>query len=159
MPARNPPAAPRRIELEALPGHTIRRLQQIAVALFMQEADALGTTPVQYAVLQTLADRPGLDQRTLARAVSFDTSTIGGVVDRLEARGLLTRNLSPDDRRVRLLHLTRAGESLVAELVGPMQRAQDRILEPLTATERKAFMRMAQRLIRDREDVDRSGPG
>lgn len=152
-------AAARRIELQGLPGHGIRRLQQIAVALFMEEADALGTTPVQYAVLHTLVHKPGIDQRTLARAVSFDTSTIGGVIDRLEARGLLTRSSSPDDRRVRLLHLTPEGESLVQALVPPMQRAQERILEPLSAAERKSFMRMVQRVISHHEQPERSGPG
>lgn len=146
----------RRIELDALPGHTIRRLQQIAVAIFMQECVASGVTPVQYAVLHSLADQPGIDQRTLARVVSLDTSTIGGVIDRLEARGLLTRSHSPEDRRVRLLHLTSEGEGLLIDLTPSMQRTQDRILEPLSATERKDFMRMMQLVIGRHEELGRS---
>src|SRR5690606_13938218 len=124
-------ASPRRIALDAQPGHRIRRLQQVAVAIFMQEAAASGVTPVQFAVLLTLSSQPGIDQRTLARAVSFDTSTIGGVIDRLEARGLLARSLSPEDRRVRLLHLTPEGEALLAEVTPSVQRTQERILEAL----------------------------
>ena len=146
-------AAPR-IDLQAMPGHGIRRLQQVAVALFMQESAAHGVTPVQYAVLQTLAQQPGIDQRRLARAVSFDTSTIGGVVDRLEARGLVTRSLSAEDKRVRLLHLTADGEALLAELVPGMQRTQDRILEPLSAAERKEFMRMVQAVVAHHREVE-----
>jgi DNA-binding MarR family transcriptional regulator len=146
-----------RIDLAAMPGHGIRRLQQVAVALFMQESAATGVTPVQYAVLQTLAQQPGIDQRSLARAVSFDTSTIGGVVDRLEARGLLTRSLSPADKRVRLLHLTEDGESLLSELIPSMQRTQERILEPLTPAERKEFMRMVQAVVAHHRELE--GPG
>lgn len=146
-------SAPLAVDLDAMPGHGIRRLQQVAVALFMQEAAASGATPVQYAVLQTLADRPGIDQRTLAQAVSLDTSTIAGVVDRLEARGALTRQLSPQDRRVRLLHLTPDGEDLRAQLLPAMLRAQQRMLEPLPAAERKAFMRMVQAVIRHHENL------
>lgn len=158
-PTRKTSASHRRVDLDAVPGHCIRRLQQIAVALFMQECTALGTTPVQFAVLHTLADQPGIDQRTLARAVSFDTSTIGGVIDRLEARGLLTRSSSPDDRRVRLLHLTPDGEALLAELTPPMHRTQDRILEPLSAAERKDFLRMMQRVIAHHgDDLGRTDP-
>lgn len=134
-------------DLQALPGHCIRRLQQVAVALFMEEVAESGVTPVQFAVLQTLGAQPGIDQRTLAREVSFDTSTIGGVVDRLEARALLTRNLSPEDRRVRLLHLTRDGEELLAALTPAMERTQERILEPLSASERRSFMRMMQAIL------------
>ena len=94
------------VELESLPGHYIRRLQQIAVAVFLQETEVHGVTPVQYAALQTVGNLPGIDQRTLARTIGFDTSTIAGVIDRLEARGLLLRSASPEDRRVRLLSLT-----------------------------------------------------
>lgn len=140
-------ASPRRIALDAQPGHRIRRLQQVAVAIFMQEAAASGVTPVQFAVLLTLSSQPGIDQRTLARAVSFDTSTIGGVIDRLEARGLLARSLSPEDRRVRLLHLTPEGEALLAEATPSVQRTQERILEALPAAQRKEFMRMMQVVI------------
>jgi DNA-binding MarR family transcriptional regulator len=146
-PAANASSPPRRIDLRAVPGHRIRRLQQIAVALFMQESGSTAVTPVQFAVLQTLAGQPGIDQRTLARSVSFDTSTIGGVVDRLEARGLLTRSHSPGDRRVRLLELTAEGEALLDSLTPSMQRTQKRLLEPLSPAERKEFMRMMQLVI------------
>lgn len=142
------------IDLRRQPGHSIRRLQQIAFAVFMQEAASAGTTPVQYAVLQALSDAPGIDQRTLARAVSLDTSTIGGVVDRLEARALLVRSLSPQDRRVRLLHLTDAGESLRRDLLPTMLHAQQRMLDPLTAPERALFMEMVQRVIAHHAGLD-----
>ena len=153
---RKTPSSHRSIELHALPGHSIRRLQQIAVAIFMQESGISGVTPVQFAVLQTLADQSGIDQRTLARLVSFDTSTIGGVVDRLEARGLLTRSNSSEDRRVRLLHLTPDGEALLASLTPSMQRTQERIVEPLSATERKDFMRMMQLVIAHHDEPGRT---
>lgn len=146
-------APDRQMELHALPGHCIRRLQQVAVAIFMQESGESGVTPVQFAVLQALAARAGIDQRTLAGVVSFDTSTIGGVIDRLEARGLLTRSHSEGDRRVRLLHLTPEGEALLAALTPSMQRTQKRILEPLSAAERKDFMRMMQLVIGHHDGV------
>ena len=145
-------AAKRRLELASLPGHCIRRLQQIAVAVFMEESADAGVTPVQFAVLLTVFDQPGIDQRTLARAISFDTSTIGGVLDRLEARGLLTRSHDAADRRVRLLHLTPGGQALLAGVVPLMQRTQERILDPLSAAERKAFMSMMRRVIEHHED-------
>ena len=88
-------------DIEDLPGFHIRRLQQIAVAVFLEETQASGITPVQYAALRTVGRQPGIDQRTLARTIGFDTSTIGSVIDRLEARALMQRNAHPDDRRVR----------------------------------------------------------
>ena len=80
--------------LDALPGHYIRRLQQIAVAIFLEETAGFGITPVQFAALSAVAQQPQIDQRSLARTIGFDTSTIGGVIDRLEARGLVQRSAS-----------------------------------------------------------------
>jgi MarR family transcriptional regulator, lower aerobic nicotinate degradation pathway regulator len=141
------------LSLDELPGHCIRRLQQMAVAIFLDETSAYGITPVQYAAMQTVHDCPELDQRSLSRAIGFDTSTIGGVIDRLEKRGVMRRNASPDDRRVRLLTLTAEGEALLDEVRPAMLRAQARMLEPLPASERENFMAMLKILVNrtDRE--------
>jgi len=144
------------VDLGDLPGHHIRRLHQIAVAIFLQETEAAGVTPVQYAVLQAAANQPGIDQRTLARSVGLDTSTTAGVIDRLEARGLLQRDSSPDDRRVRLLSLTDDGRVLLAAVWPAMQRAQERILEPLHKAERKEFMRMVRTLVTANNELSRA---
>jgi DNA-binding MarR family transcriptional regulator len=135
------------IDLSTLPGHQIRRLQQIAVGLFMEEAEALDLTPVQFAALAAVASHPGVDQRTLARTIGLDTSTLGGVVDRLERRALMARRSSADDRRVRHLHLTAAGATLLAQAMPRALRAQDRILSPLAASERRQFMSLLGRLV------------
>lgn len=135
------------LDLNSLPGHDIRRLHQIAVALFMAETEPFGVTPVQFAALQAVQNAPGTDQRTLARTIGFDTSTIAGVIDRLEARGLMLRSASAQDRRVRLLTLTPAGEQLLVDVLPSMRRAQERILAPLPAQERGEFMRMLAVLI------------
>jgi MarR family transcriptional regulator, lower aerobic nicotinate degradation pathway regulator len=103
-------------DLSDLPGHLIRRLQQIAVAVFLQETETAGTTPVQFAALHAVAGSPGIDQRTLAGQIGLDTSTVAGVVDRLEARGLLSRAVSSSDRRVRQLALTVEGQAVLAEM-------------------------------------------
>src|SRR5260370_39485426 len=90
------PAAP---HLDDLPGHYIRRLQQMAVAIFLEETEAHGITPVQYAAMQAVHDRPELDQRSLSRSIGFDTSTIGGGIFRLGKGGLIERQTSAEDRR------------------------------------------------------------
>ena len=147
---------PDTVDLDELPGHAIRRLHQIAVAIFLQEAEVLGLTPVQYAVLQAVANSPGLDQRTLAKSIGLDTSTTGGVVDRLEARELLQRSASPTDRRVRLLSLTEAGQALLGEAIPAMLRAQERILEPLPPVQRTEFIRMLRTLVTANNTLSRA---
>ncbi|QNK72966.1 MarR family transcriptional regulator [Variovorax sp. PAMC28562] len=147
------------LDLETLPGHYIRRLQQIAVSVFLQETEPHGLTPVQYSALQGIANSPGIDQRTLARTIGFDTSTIASVIDRLEARVLVLRSASPTDKRVRLLTLTDEGRAVLVAVVPSMLRAQVRMLEPLPKADRKEFMRMLRVLVSTNNDRSRAPGG
>ena len=144
------------VDLDDLPGHHIRRLHQIAVAIFLQETEAHGITPVQYAALQAVANTPGVDQRTLAGRIGLDTSTVAGVVDRLEARSLLQRNASPADKRVRLLSLTPGGNALLAAVEPGMRAAQLRILSPLPKAQRADFLRMLRTLVDANNEMSRA---
>jgi DNA-binding MarR family transcriptional regulator len=139
-------------DIQAQPGHLIRRLQQFAVALFMDETQGLDLTPVQFAALAAAHRQPDMDQRSLATSIGFDTSTTGGVLDRLESRGLIQRSSSPDDRRVRLINLTAAGEQMLGAVTPPMLAAQTRILAPLSEEQRPVFMEMMERLVRAHQD-------
>ena len=142
--------------LGELPGHYIRRLQQIAVGVFMEETQAFGLTPVQFAALHAVEQHPGIDQSTLAAGIGFDTSTIGGVIDRLEARGWVERRVSPQDRRVRQLFVTVAGGELLHEVQVAVLRTQERILAPLSAAEQAAFLRMLKTLVEANNDASRA---
>lgn len=143
-------------DLEDLPGFHIRRLQQIAVAVFLEETQEHCLTPVQYAAMAAVQRQPELDQRTLARTIGFDTSTIGSVIDRLEARGLMRRKASPTDRRVRLLTLTPEGDTLLTEVQPGMLRAQARMLEPLPPEQRETFMQMLKVLVDGNNEYSRA---
>ncbi len=144
------------IDIDQQPGHLVRRLHQIAVGVFVQESADTAVTPVQYAALQVVHNQPGIDQRTLARAIALDASTTGGVVDRLEARGWLERRMSPEDRRARQLYLTPDGEQGLADTVPAMLRAQEQILAPLTARQRTDFMRLLQVLVTQNNALSRA---
>jgi DNA-binding MarR family transcriptional regulator len=96
----------------------------------------------------TTAQRPGLDQSTLSREIYIDTSTVAGVLDRLEIRGLIQRRASPDDRRLRLLYVTAEGETLLKNATVAVLEIQERLMEPLSAKERGLLMDLMLKLIR-----------
>lgn len=135
------------LDLTTLPGHYVRRIHQLAVALFVDELEDLNLTPVQYSSLQTICNQPGIDQKTLCATIGYDTSTIGGVIDRLEARGLVVRNVAPHDRRARLITPTEEGLQMLQKVVPRMLRSQERFLDPLTPKERKELMRLMKVLV------------
>lgn len=144
------------IDIDKQPGYYIRRLHQISVAIFLQETEAFGVTPVQYAALQTVGNQPSIDQRTLARTIGLDTSTIAGVIDRLESRGLLVRSASAEDRRVRQLTLTDAARQLLADIGPSMLKAQQLILDPLSKQEQAEFTRMLRKVVTKNNALSRA---
>lgn len=150
------PPDPSTVNIDLQPGHAIRRLHQISVGIFLQELADLGVTPVQYAALQVVGNRPGIDQRTLARSIALDASTTGGVVDRLEARGWMERRTAPEDRRARQLALTREGQQALADCIPGMLRAQELILAPLSERQRGDFMRLLSLLVRENNELSRA---
>lgn len=125
-----------------MPGHLIRRLHQISTSIFAEEMAHSGfdLTPVQYAALSALAGHPDVDQNTLAGLIAHDRATLGGVVERLERRGYLRREVSRVDRRARALSLTEKGRALVTTVLPAVRRAQEDILAPLTPAERATFL-------------------
>jgi DNA-binding MarR family transcriptional regulator len=133
--------------LYAAPGHLIRRCQQIAVAIFVDETRDFDLTPVQYAALYVVRSQPGVDHTRLVNLIALDRSTIGSVVERLEAKGLVRRKAGAADRRTKRLYPTTAGSALLDSVEAAVARAQERILAPLAPAERAAFVAMLSRLV------------
>src|SRR5499426_29907 len=71
-----------------------------------KRARAYGMTRAQWAVLARLQREPGITQSRLAALTDVEPITIGRLVDRLEASGLIERQPDPDDRRIWRLRLT-----------------------------------------------------
>lgn len=134
--------------IHRMPGHQVRRLQQAAVALFAEALHPWDITPVQYAALATLERHAPISQTTLSALIAYDRATIGGVIDRLDGKGWLSRTLDPDDRRLRLLSLTPAGIDVLKHLHPLVQAVQARFLAPLAADERQRFEALCLKLLR-----------
>jgi len=138
------------------PGHLIRRAQQIAVALFMEECAPVDITPVQYAALIAVRENPDLDAIRLSALVAFDRSTLGNVLERLEAKGLIERAASPCDKRVKVLRLTREGAGTLREVEPAGVKAQERILAPLRPKDQRRFMALLAQLVELNNDASRA---
>lgn len=140
------------------PGFFARRFQQIAVAVFHAEVGAAGfdLTPVQYSALTALRAHPGVDQATLAGLIAFDRTTMGGVVERLAQRGLLTRKPHPTDRRARALEITPAGAELLDRVEPAVERAQKLMVSGLDEAEAAEFLRLLRKAVEGCNDLSRA---
>ena len=131
----------------AKPGYLFRRMQQIAVAIFVEECKAFDLTPVQYASLIAMHTHPGIDATRLSAVIAFDRSTLGNVIERLQTKGLIERKPAREDRRVRLLYLTRQGTALLRDIMPSVEKAQARMLQPLKPADRKALLALLTQLV------------
>ena len=138
---------PKSFDFSEAPGHLIRRAQQRAVAIFMDETAGVDVTPVQFAILNALMDEPGEDQITLSGRVAFDAATSGSVLGRLEAKGWVRREADPLDKRRKLLWITLEGEQVALKMKRAVSRAQQRIVSPLDARERDQLAALLTKLV------------
>jgi DNA-binding MarR family transcriptional regulator len=129
------------------PGHLVRRLNQIAVALFLEEVGDLDLTPRQYATLRMIETTPGIDQATLSNRIAMDKTTIVKIVDRLVEKGWITRERSDVDRRTNRLNLTPTGGAVLQQALPRLERCDTRLLAPLTRADQQRFMEMLNHLV------------
>jgi MarR family transcriptional regulator, lower aerobic nicotinate degradation pathway regulator len=129
------------------PGYLFRRMQQIAVALFIEECRDFDLTPVQYAALIAIRTHPGIDATRLSAVIAFDRSTLGSVIERLEAKEFIERKPALEDKRVKLLYLTKAGSNILRDIIPSVDRAQVRMLQPLKPADRKTLLTLLEQLV------------
>jgi DNA-binding MarR family transcriptional regulator len=131
----------------AKPGYLFRRMQQIAVAIFVEECRAYELTPVQFAALVAIRTHPGIDATRLSAVIAFDRSTLGNVIERLETKDYIERRPAREDKRVKLLYLTKSGAALLRDIMPSVDRAQARMLQPLKPADRKTLMALLTQLV------------
>jgi MarR family transcriptional regulator, lower aerobic nicotinate degradation pathway regulator len=129
------------------PGYLFRRMQQIAVAIFMEECRAYDLTPVQFAALVAIHSHPAIDATRLSAVIAFDRSTLGNVIERLETKEYIERKPAAEDKRVKLLYLTKAGAALLRDILPAVDRAQARMLQPLKPADRKTLLALLTQLV------------
>lgn len=130
--------------------HLLRVVLQEHTALWNEliGAGQAECTKPQYAVLSAVETEPGLDQASAAQFAASDKATVAALLERLEDRLLIRREVDPLDRRRRKLFLTEEGESLLA-LVCPMVVDVDQeMLSRLSPSEQTNLVILLRKLSR-----------
>ena len=97
-------------------------------------------TPSQYALLQCLHAQDGLTPSQLAQALRLDTSSISGVLSRLEKKGLIDRIYSQEDRRSVSIHLREEGKALWDQVDQVIEAANEKVTRGLDADHYAQFL-------------------
>ncbi|WP_343612692.1 MarR family transcriptional regulator [Novosphingobium sp.] len=124
----------------------LARAQDMSFSAFARLAGQKGLKPGHYAILQFIADRPGISQIELSREVGRDKATITPILQGFQKHGLVTRRPDPGDGRGRKVYLTAAGVRHLDELRACAQ-AHDAALDALAGDDKQQFLRTLQTII------------
>lgn len=140
------PAMPdERYDLNIL--HSIRRIIRASDMHSKDLASNHNITAPQLITLHNIALRPKTTINELSKLVSLDASTLVGIIDRLEAKGYVTRARSTEDRRQVSIQITEAGRAFLVAAPSPLQSSLAKALTRLTALEQSIIAQSLERIV------------
>jgi DNA-binding MarR family transcriptional regulator len=127
--------------------HAIRKIIRAVDLDSRQLAAQHKITTPQLLSLMAMVEKQPTTSIELAKRMHVDASTLVGIMDRLEAKGLIKRERDAEDRRKIWIRVTEAGQTLVAKTPFPLQYSLDRALKQLSSKERTQIADSLDRLV------------
>jgi DNA-binding MarR family transcriptional regulator len=129
-------------------GFLVYKVHQRAAAEFRRVLERMGLTPPQFGVLALLYGRRGQRQATLSERGAIDPNTMVGIVDRLEAAGLVERRRDPKDRRAYLVRITPKGRRTFENCIPLRNQAASRSWAALSPAEQNQLRDLLRKVLR-----------
>ncbi len=123
--------------------HDVSRLRRSVVDRALKP---LGVTRSQWWVLAFLSRADGMSQVALAEELDLGKVALGGIIDRLEKTGFVSRRLDQEDRRVKRVFLTRKSQALISEIRSSVSMTEKVILDEISDTDLRATVRALRRM-------------
>ena len=121
--------------------------QHEVFGIFSGRLAAYGLTPTQYAVLKCLWDsEEPVNPKDIAQSLCLETSTISGVLDRMQKKGLIDRLIDLNDRRCVLVTITEEGRGLEKDVMEAIRAANKEALADFSPEESETLKSCLRRL-------------
>ena len=135
----------------------LRRIMRAMDVYSRQLSGSHGLTGPQMLCLREIAEQGSLTTGALALAVALSPATLTGILDRLEVRGLVSRERRPEDKRRVLVSLTTVGRQMAQELPSPLQERFGSRLADLPADEQAVIRKALNSVARMMEEEAPNG--
>ncbi|VVB68273.1 Transcriptional regulator SlyA [uncultured archaeon] len=120
---------------------------------------SLDITPEQWAVLYAVVKNPGISQTEIARISMKDKANATHIIDALEKKGYIKRIIDHEDRRVKVITPTSAGEEVLKRLIAIAKTMNAEFMQDLTATERQSLIESLRKISSTLENILADLPG
>ena len=132
--------------LENQLGYLLRRAQIAVFRDFFAVFKEFDIRPAEYSVLTVIECNPGLSQTQVCKALGIRKPNFVPMLDALEARGLVRRASTPNDRRFYALFVTDAGQDFIRKLHRAAARHERRIVDRVGEGAHRRIFEMLQSL-------------
>lgn len=128
-------------------GFHLRMAQATAFQAFARQTQEFEVRPGRFALLMLIGRNPGIRQTALSRAVGLDKSTLTPALADLKRRGLVERRRDANDKRATHLLLTRAGETMLQEMVRRAAKHEENIERIIGRDNKPRLMALLRQII------------
>ena len=123
--------------------HDVSRLRRSIVDRALKP---LGVTRSQWWVLAFLSRADGMSQVALAEELDLGKVALGGLIDRLEKTGLVSRRPDDDDRRVKRVFITKKSHALISEIRNSVSETEKIIIDEINDADLRATVRALRKM-------------
>ncbi|MBQ0013854.1 MAG: MarR family transcriptional regulator [Oscillospiraceae bacterium] len=109
----------------------------------------LGVNDTEYTICAFLNFYPNAPQELISKSYMLDKTTVAKALQSLEQRGLITREVNPENRRQNLINLTDAGKDLIKDSANVYDDWVEKVSKALSDDEQAAFESMLDKLLQE----------
>ncbi len=152
QPTKKPAASAKKKQATLAPfdgsvSHLIHRAEQTAGDIFARTAPSGVVTPRQFAILDAIAELPGISQTGLVDKTGIDRSTLADIVRRMLDKGLVQRERTAEDARAYAVKLTRKGTNTLKRMQPVAQTVDKQIMDAIPKEHRDLFLRVMAQMV------------
>ena len=134
------------MELRNCINYLLTMAQHEVFVVFSERLAEFGVTPGQYGILNCLWSQGSATPKEIAQTLRLENSTVSGMLDKLQKRGLVTRVLDPNDRRSIRVEASEAGKAIREDVLRTVDELNQAVLAPFTAQQRQQLLELLRRL-------------
>ena len=134
------------MELRNCINYLLTVAQHEVFVVFSERLAEFGVTPGQYGILNCLWSQGSATPKEIAQTLRLENSTVSGMLDKLQKRGVVTRVLDPNDRRSIRVEASEAGKAIREDVLRTVDELNQAVLAPFTAQQRQQLLELLRRL-------------
>lgn len=120
--------------------------QHEVCVLFSERLSPFGLTPGQYGVLNYLWGHGSASPKEIAKALQLESSTISGVLDRMQKRDFIDRVLDPSDRRSIRVEVTKEGMAIKDKVLETISTLNSQVTSDITLEEKETLFALLKKI-------------